>query len=111
MPKKKTTIDDIIHFSVGVADGKEDIQLIDFFCCLQACSEFMNGFLEYAKKHPKEEITDFVLGGMCDALSEFNGSVESFNMYLKGRVSDWIKNPDIQQLITHKNIKPNTIKS
>ena len=103
---KDITIEEIFEFSV------RDIKLQDFCAILLGCADFLDGFLEYAKDHPKDEIIEPVLGEICQALLEFNARRAPFNHYVERVARNIMMNiPEVQELIANKYIKPKTIKS
>ena len=112
MPKKEITPEDIIHFSVSIAEGAGRLQLIQFYSCLQACADFLDGFLEFAKKNPKDEMIEPVLGEICQALMDFNVRKRAFNEYVdKVATGIMMSIPEVQEMIANKYLKPNTTKS
>lgn len=107
MPKKEITVDEILNFS-----AKDDIKLIDFCALLLGCADFLDGFLEYAEKHPKDEMTEQVLGEICQALMDFNIRKRAFNEYVEKIATGIMMSiPEVQEMIANKYLKPNTTKS
>lgn len=107
MPKKEITADEILNFS-----AKDDIKLIDFCAFLLGCADFLDGFLEYAKKNPKDEIIEPVLGEICQALLDFSIRKKQFNAYVEKIATGIMMSiPEVQELIANKYLKPNTTKS
>lgn len=107
MPKKEITPEDILDFTV-----KDNIKLIDFCALLLGCADFLDGFLEYAEKNPKDEMIEPVLGEICQALLDFNVRRRQFNEYVdKVATGIMMSIPEVQEMIANKYLKPNTTKS
>ena len=98
-------MDELFEFSV------RDIKLIDFCSILLGCSDFLEGFVEYAEQHTGEELTDMVLAQICEALTDFGNKRAAFNEYVEGRVREMMRMPEIQEFIYKRMFKTNTTKS
>lgn len=112
MSKKEITIEDVLDFSVPIANGGGELKLVEFCSLLLGCADFLDGFLEYAKKNPKDEMIEPVLGEICQALLDFNISRKPFNEYVEKIATGIMMSiPEVQELIANKYLKPNTTKS
>lgn len=107
MAKKEITIAEVLDFSV-----KDNIKLIDFCALLLGCADFLDGFLEFAKKNPKDEMIEPVLGEICQVLMDFNVRKRAFNEYVEKIATGIMMSiPEVQEMIANKYLKPNTTKS
>lgn len=89
----------------------KDIALQDFCACLLACADFLDGFVEYTRQHPKGTMTDIVMGVVCEIMTDFNVSRQPFNDYVKEKMSDMMAMPEIQEMLIKRIIKSNNTKS
>ena len=106
MPKsKEITVDDIFNLTV------KDIKLVDFCAVLLGCADFLDGFIDYAKDHIDEELTDMALAEICEALTDFKQRKIPFNNYVQERTERLMARPEVQELMAHRFLKPNTTKS